>query len=91
MRWQSLLLENCGPPLPGAEEGGTQFPQPRHWPAASEGAAGEWHLRQGVPGSCRGEAVTDEVLYDWLRAPLPAEAQAEGSGTSSGADAPPSP
>ena len=65
MRWQSLLLENCGPPLPGAEEGGTQFPQPRHWPAASEDAAGEWHPRQGVPRRWLPEGQTDEVL-PWL-------------------------
>ena len=37
---------NCGPPLPVADAGGTQFPQPRHWRAVAKQAR-EWHSRQG--------------------------------------------
>ena len=37
---------NCGTPLPVADAGGTQFPQPRHWRAVVKQAR-EWHSRQG--------------------------------------------
>ena len=36
------FLWNCVPPLPVAEEDGTQFPQPRHWRAVAKQAR-EWH------------------------------------------------
>ena len=37
---------NCRPPLPVAEAGGMQLPQPRHWRAVVKQAR-EWHSRQG--------------------------------------------
>ena len=41
--------ENCGLPLPVAEAGRAQFPQPTP-PRAVAKQAGEWQLRQGVNG-----------------------------------------
>ena len=57
MSAQSLChSENCGPPLPGAENGGPQFPQPRRFSGRRE-TGPETALRQGE----QSEATKDPV------------------------------
>jgi len=45
-----LKRENCVLPLPVADAGKTQFPQPRHWRAVAKQAR-EWQSRQGEQGA----------------------------------------
>ena len=41
--------EDCGPPLPAADEGGTESPQPRHWRAVAQQAR-EWQCGKAFNG-----------------------------------------
>jgi len=41
--------EDCGSPLPAADEGGTESPQPRHWRAVAQQAR-EWQCGKAFNG-----------------------------------------
>jgi len=46
---QAGRWEDCGSPLPAADEGGTESPQPRHWRAVAQQAR-EWQCGKAFNG-----------------------------------------
>ena len=63
---RAIGFENCALPLPVAEEGKAQFPQPRHWRAAAKQAR-QWHCGKASKGPCPLELPRSSFLSPFLR------------------------